>query len=141
MNCIPLPRTASILVVVGLFTAGCGSSNPTTVKLYPVRGTLHTADGKAAAGATVTFHSTGGAKLAPAPFGIVGGDGTFRITSVSTADGAPAGTYAVTVVWRPVFPADVPEDKLKGKYADPTKPLTTVTVREGETVLEPLKLK
>ena len=58
-------------------------------------------------------------------------------------NGAPPGTYAVTVVWRSVVPDgdDGPTDKLKGKFADPARPLATVTVGDGETTLEPLRLK
>jgi hypothetical protein len=104
---------------------------------------LFKADGKPAAGATVTFHPTTGVKLPATPFAVVGDDGTFAVNCYTAGDGAPPGTYAVTVVWRSVVPDgdDGPIDKLKGKYADPARPLTTVTVGEGETTLEPLRLK
>jgi hypothetical protein len=109
--------------------------------LSPVRGTLHAADGKPAAGATVTLHPADGRPLDPLPFAVVGAGGAFVVGSWTTGDGAPPGTYAVTVVWRSVIPSDSPEGKLKGRYADPKKPLATVTVSDGETVLDPLKLK
>ena len=130
-------------LAVILAAAGCDSGPASPVKLSRVRGTLLKADGKPAAGATVTLHPTTGTKLAATPFAVVGDDGTFAVTSYTAGDGAPPGTYAVTVVWRSVVPDgdDGPTDKLKGKFADPARPLATVTVGDGETTLEPLRLK
>lgn len=94
----------SICVLVAVVAAGCDSGPASPVKLSRVRGTLHQADGKPAAGATVTLNPTTGAKLTATPFAVVGDDGTFAVTSYSAGDGAPPGTYAVTVVWRSVVP-------------------------------------
>lgn len=131
--------TCSLLLLVAL--AGC--SKPGQVKVYPVRGKLFAADGKAAAGATITLHPVEKKDYPFQPHGTVGDDGSFTLASYAIGDGAPAGDYAVTVVWRSLNPegdAGGP-DRLKGKFADPKKPLARVTVRVGDSELEPLRLK
>ncbi|MBY0512815.1 MAG: carboxypeptidase-like regulatory domain-containing protein [Gemmataceae bacterium] len=132
---------AAGLLAAVVLSAGCGTPGDPAARLSPVRGTLHAADGKPAAGATVTLHPIDGRSLDPLPFALVGADGAFVIGSRTTGEGAPPGTYAVTVVWRSVVPSESPEDRLKGRFADPKRPLATVTVSDGEAVLDPLKLK
>jgi hypothetical protein len=134
-------RHPLLILFASLVLSGCGPTNPHEAKRSSVRGSLHTADGKPAVGATVTLHPTDGSKPDPLPFAVVGADGAFVIGGKSAGDGAPPGTYAVTVVWRSVVPADTPEDKLNGRYSNPTKPLTTVTVQDRDSDLGPLKLK
>ena len=53
------------------------------------------------------------------------------------------GDYIVMVTWYSVDPEDPlkSSSKLPAKYADPTKPLLKVTVKEGANELEPFNLK
>ncbi len=123
---------------------GCGSAEQTTIPVYRTQGRLLTEKGEPAAGATVSFHPIGRAEALPfVPHGQAGADGAFELTSYALGDGAPSGEYAVTITWRtnsaegdPIGP-----DRLKGKYADPKKPLAQVSVRAGENKLEPFHLK
>jgi len=131
------------LALLGL--ASCGSpAAQTAIPVHPTAGRLLTAAGKPAAGATVSFHPVGRAEALPfTPFGDVDADGNFRLTSYQSGDGAPAGDYDVTVSWRTASPEGeaIGPDRLKGKYANPKKPLCRATVREGENRLEPFHLK
>lgn len=105
-----------------LFLAGCGDDKGWP-KCYPVSGQVMI-DGKPAVRATVTFHP-----LAPQPDGksfrastFTDEKGTFRLTTFTAGDGAPAGDYTVTVVANFIYKdgddTSVP-DLLGGKYSDP----------------------
>jgi hypothetical protein len=120
--------------------AGCGTGKPTA---YPVTGKV-TVGGKDADGALVCLHPVDGdGPNAVRPLGYVQQDGTFQLTSYKENDGAPAGRYKVTVVWRPkkktTTEPDGP-DFLKGRYADPKASKIEVTVNQGATALDPIKL-
>jgi hypothetical protein len=57
--------------------------------------------GNPARGALVVFHPLDNPdRVAVKPRAVVGRDGTFSLFSYRVGDGAPAGTYAVTVVWQ-----------------------------------------
>ncbi|MDR3634785.1 MAG: carboxypeptidase-like regulatory domain-containing protein [Isosphaeraceae bacterium] len=127
-----------------LMISACGPPAAPTIPVHATTGRLLTAAGKPAAGATVSFHPAGQTKPLPfVPHGRVDTDGTFRLTSYKVGDGTPAGEYDVTVTWRSTNPdgEDMGPDRLKGKYADPKKPLCRTTVREGENLLEPFRLR
>jgi len=71
-------------------------------------------------------------------------DGSFKLSTYGTEDGAPAGEYLVTVVWPGgVLPdgREEPEDKLLGRYSTAARPAAKVTVREGTNDLDPIRLK
>lgn len=128
--------------------AGCSDSG--RVSVYPVHGqVMH--QGRPAEGAEVVFHAADPAAVSPdvpIPRGTVRSDGTFELTSYESGDGAPAGTYDVTVIWRAstADPNADPEssgeeaDRLRGRYANPDTSGLTATVLEGETRLEPFDL-
>ena len=89
-----------------------------------------------AANAHVVFHpldktGTGGRT----PVGITGADGTFRMTTHASDDGAPAGEYAITVLWiNDAIPFDAcadpaTHDRLCGLYLDPATSRLRATVR------------
>jgi hypothetical protein len=71
-------------------------------------------NGKPAAGAVVVFHPTGDNKASVVhPQGTAGDDGTFQIGSFDLNDGAPAGSYDVTVSWtKPIHPGEKDEVSL-----------------------------
>jgi hypothetical protein len=105
--------------------------------------------GQPAVGAKVIFHPKNNADpQALRPTGIVAADGFFTLTSRQQDDGAPAGDYAVTVTWStgsvkgrgagqpPVF-----QDRLKGAYSNPDKPLLHAQVAEGNNALPAFELR
>jgi hypothetical protein len=141
-------RLAAVIPLAGLVLAGCGGED--RVDVYPVQGKV-LYRGEPAAGAEVVFHAAANAPLSPSipiPRAVVQSDGTFELASFEPGDGAPAGTYDVTVVWPSAAAADAdPEsgggqpDRLGGRYANPDTSGLAATVREEETSLEPFELQ
>jgi hypothetical protein len=80
----------------------------------------------------------------PRPGAQVKKNGSFRLSTYRSYDGAPAGRYAVTIIYR--SPArkegddNLGPDLLGGRWADP-KTAPTVEVKEENNVLEPFDLK
>jgi hypothetical protein len=122
----------SLPVLLALL-AGCGGPEP--VKLYPVAGRL-LVNGLPAANAMVAFHPADGG--ATCPVGLTGKDGTFRLTTRKPGDGAPAGEYAVTVVWPdstvPVDECLAPtaHDRFKERYSDARQSPWKVRIEAGD---------
>jgi hypothetical protein len=116
--------------------------------VHPVHGSLKY-DGKPAESAEVTLYPLTPFAVEDArqtiPYGIVGADGTFAISTYELADGAPLGEYAVTVVWPKVTIEGGEEsrgpDQLRGAFRDPQKPLTKTTVVAGDNTLGPIDLQ
>jgi hypothetical protein len=84
-------------IAIGLFTAGCSRNS---AKVNPVNGRI-LVSGKPAARALVTFHPEKAAeeKSSIRPTAEVDADGSFRLTSFKSGDGAPEGEYRVSIVW------------------------------------------
>ncbi len=123
----------AVLLIISL--VGCGG--PREAAVYPVAGTL-TVGGQPAANAMVAFHPLDRAGSPPAlPVASTGPDGTYRLMTHAAGDGAPAGEYAVTVVWpddsqpRDECAAIVTADRLEGRYADPARSPWRVRVGPG----------
>lgn len=121
------------------------SADDGRVPVYPVHGAaLH--QGEPAEGALVIFNPVSSkGESAIFPSGTVQADGSFQLTSYETADGAPAGEYAVTVRWPepPKSPLDTPDmgnDRLGNRFIDPQRSPWRVEVVEGENRLEPFLL-
>jgi hypothetical protein len=112
-------------------------------RVYPVAGKVYYR-GKPAEGATITFvrHDTTDPR-AKRPGGQVGPDGSFRLSTYASYDGAPAGRYAVTIVYpsseRKENGENVGPDLLKGRYADPKTTPLSVEVKEETNNLEPFQ--
>jgi hypothetical protein len=110
-------------------SVGCGR-HASHVPLIPAASKL-SYHGKPLAGALVVLvplHPAAGT-AALRPSALTGADGTFRLSTYAAADGAPAGEYAVTVVYR-VPPSggtadahtlalSTAPDSFGGRYADP----------------------
>ena len=131
------------VAVLALALGGCSGSQGDGLRTYPVRGSVFVGD-KPAAGARVQLNARGDLKLVGlCPHATVEPDGSFRLTTYRTGDGAPAGTYALTVTW-PLPPRPGQEegpDRFRGRYADPRRPAREVQVTEGDNDLGRLDLK
>jgi hypothetical protein len=129
-------RRIFVLVALGwtLTIAGCSSQNAR----YPISGTVKV-DGKPAARARVFLVPLSGSPQRPSAETLP--DGSF---TMSGADGAVAGEYAVTVIW-PTYTMNGGEeiqtgDQLKGRYGSTENPAAKVTINAGGNVIPPLDL-
>src|SRR3954464_3770610 len=93
-----------IAAVVGLcfLLAGCGGGPSDKPKVAPVSGKV-TQKGKPLTTGDVLFTPSGGPDGAAGQVatGQIGPDGTYRLTTFNTGDGAVLGTHKVTVTARP----------------------------------------
>ena len=125
-----------LLTLMGGLTLGpaaCRRSDPRAV--YPVSGAVFY-NGKPAEGAQVTFvpRDQNDPKT-PQPGAQVRRNGSFRLNTYASYDGAPAGHYAVTIIYRSPERKENDEnvgpDLLRGRYADPkTTPLAAEVTAE-----------
>lgn len=123
-------RRAVPILCAAAVLATCSSCDNEGLPVYQVQGQV-VADGQPAANAFLIFHPEEGSKELQTvrPHGRADGDGYFTLSTYGQSDGAPAGTYRVTVEW----PTGIdnsstgdpdPEqalsgpDRLRGKYAD-----------------------
>lgn len=133
-------RPCQILALTALMSVMAGCQKVDKVPAHPVRGSVMY-KGKPAAGVVVVLRPVAGQAARPSS-GTTAADGTFRISTFSLDDGAPAGEYVVTLTW-PRTQTDaasgdeLTEDLLKGRYSDPAKSARKITVRDGENVLDP----
>src|SRR5262249_34544943 len=111
--------------------------------LYPVAGKVFV-DKKAADGAIVWLHPVDAPDPSvPKPRGRVGKDGSFQLGTFAGDDGAPAGSYRVTVFW--AAPGKGGDENgqslLPARYQSPeTSGLPVVTIAEGANDLPPFQL-
>jgi hypothetical protein len=124
-----------LLAFVGSAMAGCSRVPFERVPVYPVSGQLFI-HGQPAVKARIQLHALDDISLDRfRPHAIVQADGSFQLTTFTSEDGAPAGKYAITVIWpaspKRRFDAEGP-DRLKGRYADPRRPLRKVEITPGE---------
>jgi hypothetical protein len=144
----------TVTAALALAAAACGKT-----RIYPVSGKV-TYRGEPAAGAAVFFHARGKEPIEQhTVMGIVGEDGTFELVCDALGKGAPPGEYDVVIQWtfQPALrtlegaqhkPASrqgkglgghMP-DRLRGRYADPKRPLLHATVQAGKNNLPPFEL-
>jgi hypothetical protein len=143
-----LSLMAAILTALLLTLTGVSCSSKKDV--YAQRKPVHPVKGKVlyqnkpAAGAQVLFiPEKESPEGDPRPRAEADKEGMFTLTTYDSDDGAPAGSYIVTVIWPGgVLPdgREEPEDKLFGRYATQKSPLRAV-VKEGANELEPFQLK
>jgi hypothetical protein len=137
-----------LLTLGALMVAGCGDGRGTK-PTYTASGRLLDATGKPAVGAVVILHPVAPDAADPArPTATVGADGTFRLTTYRTGDGAPEGEYFVTAMWPEPrkTPLDPPGcDRLGGAWMRPgdASPRVTIGTTAGQSLpeikLPPLK--
>ncbi len=143
VNCFTNRVLLLLLAAVALGGTACrrGGREP----VYPVSGKVYY-QGKPAAGATVTFVRRDAlAAKATWPGGQVGPDGSFRLSTYKSFDGAPAGRYAVTIVYpspeRKENGENAGPDLLNGRYADAKTTPLSAEVKKGANNLEPFQLE
>jgi hypothetical protein len=129
------------LALLVVLLAGCGKRG--WLETYPVKGTV-LVGGKAAPGATVSFHPKEMQGDKPyLPTGQTDENGEFTLATFVSGDGAPAGEYDVTIIW-PVRYNPISTlwegDKLDGRYADKAKSTLHVTVEKKPQQLPPFEL-
>jgi hypothetical protein len=131
-----------LLGAVGIGGFGCSSGDG--LETYPVGGTLRVG-GEPAGGAFIVFHPSAGNTLDERPSARVEPDGTFRLSTRSEGDGAPAGDYAVTVEWwklRFEHGEAVPgANVIPPQYATPEQSPLRATVIEGENRLDEFQIR
>jgi hypothetical protein len=115
--------------------------------VYPVTGKVLFRN-QPARGAFVVFHPVeelDRERLKMLPCGRVGDDGTFRLTSYDTEDGAPAGEYIVVIIWPAKAEGMSDEEEgpyqLQGRFARPDVSSLRAKVTEGENVLKAFELQ
>ena len=133
---------ASLLMLV----IGCGGSDANRKATFPIKGKL-TVDGKApGSGVQIECHPVAGidTKNPTVSRAECDAEGNFTISTYTSGDGVPAGDYVLTFVWQEFNLMSRNyggPDKLNGRYADPAKSTTRITVTsEGETDLGELAL-
>jgi hypothetical protein len=114
-------------------------------RVYPVSGKV-LFEGKPAARAIVKFYAVDAAEKqggqAVVPQGIVGEDGSFRLTTYRSEDGAPAGKYNVSVFWANPSKGGDDYDKplIPARYLNAETSGLTAVVEERATELPPFQL-
>jgi hypothetical protein len=121
---MPTIRNTTLTLTTGfLLVALCGCAGDGRKPTYAVRGQVFDAKKKPATGALVVFHPvTADANHPARPSATVDAEGNYALTTYVTGDGAPAGEYAITIVWPP--PRKSPfepagGDQLQGKLSRP----------------------
>ncbi len=128
--------------------SSCGSSDKPSVPLLPTTGQVFY-QGRPATGATIILHPLNeqGDWKKGYPSGSVAADGSVKILTAGQWEGAPAGEYAVVVLWMPDQSGDqqISEeettDKLAGRYADPANSSWKVKVEGAGCELPKIDLR
>jgi hypothetical protein len=129
-------KVATLAVMLAML-AGCGGKDDGRPQLYPATGKV-IVDGAGAKGIRIRLHPVGAqapaAELSPTAFTDENGD--FRIGTFDSNDGAPEGTYKLTLFWPdPPEGESRPVDLFGGKYARPESSTHQVEIKAGENAL------
>jgi hypothetical protein len=135
------------LLGAAMFTialAGCAEAKPERVPVFPTTGKI-TFQGQPIPGAFVTLHpKTPQGENVPNPRASVTQDGSFKVTTYDSGDGAPAGNYVLTVLW--YKPIKNGADSVAGpnvippKYSKPETSDKEVILVAGDNNLPPIQL-
>ncbi|MGO8748111.1 MAG: hypothetical protein ACLQNE_19225 [Thermoguttaceae bacterium] len=143
MGCFAKYVPAALFTGLMLQFASCGRGGHAPA--YPVTGKV-LFKGKPAEGAQVTFIGLDEKDpKSPKPGAQVKKNGVFRLSTFLSYDGAPAGRYAVTVVYRSplrkVNDENTGPDLLRGRYADAKTTPLKAEIKTGNNELEPFDLQ
>jgi hypothetical protein len=123
--------------------AGCSSKHVEGRKeVFSAQGKL-LVNNQPAAGAMFVLHPVNSAGQAERPYGKVGLDGSFTLTTYEAQDGAPVGEYVVTAEWRVSADKNAPgpwPNVLPPKYGDPKQSDLRVTIAPGTNDLQALQI-
>ena len=129
-------RRESVLIVL-LLSAGCASNTllgGPRLETHSVTGIVQI-DGVPAENVEVTCHPEANSSGIKYPvMGVTNKEGVFSLTTYTTGDGLPEGTYVLTFIWfEAAMTLAAPKDLLKGAYTDPKKSTHTIKVVKGQT--------
>ena len=142
------PMFSMVVVVVSFLACSCSKKGPA---LYPVHGKVFF-EGQPIPGALVILHPVKNPDASMAkPRAVAGPDSSFKIFTQVADDGAPAGEYVVTVVWKKKKLPRQERMKKKGiekkvepfptRFQNPATSGLRVFVLEGPNELPPFHLK
>jgi hypothetical protein len=121
-----------------LLCLGC-SSDEKRVTVHPVTGKI-SVGGEAPVGAQIVLHSVSpsiDAKLAPTAK--VQKDGTFKVSSYQSGDGAPEGEYVATISWYKITEGGVRgDDVVPKKYSSAETSPIKISVKSGSNEVPPI---
>lgn len=145
MNCSRASRSLGCLTSLCIVLAA-GCSGPSGPECYPVRGQV-LRDGKPLAEAQICFHPLDSAPPGvPRPQATTDEQGRFALTTLRPDDGAPAGSYRITVERR--APRQIGEELVRGganelpaRYAQANTSPLEFAVQPGENEVPPLVIE
>ncbi|MBW3538917.1 MAG: hypothetical protein KY476_01475 [Planctomycetes bacterium] len=126
-----------------MWLCGCGGPQEERPALQPAQGSLFI-NGKPAEGAMLVLHRADGKNFdarGTRPRATVGADGSFEVTTYQGGDGAPPGDYQVAVMWLDDPDSSTPWDKLGDRYSDPKQTGIRISIEEGESQLDPIRIE
>jgi hypothetical protein len=139
-------RRALLVCLAGLLVLlsapGCGKKG--RLPVYPVRGQVLVNNAPAKEAVVTFWPEEPGKKETFNPNARTDENGNFTLSTYTAGDGAPAGTYLVTVEWparHDLISGHWEGDKLKGAYKDPKKSKIRVTIEKRPNELDPINLK
>lgn len=137
-------KTLVIGLLMGVICGGCGGAKPWD-KVYPAQGVV-THKGKPVKDAELAFFPIDPEVPEQVrPWAKTNENGEFRLSTYDRDDGAPAGSYKVTIVHHEIVisggsmgtkPNDLP-----AKYASKETTDLTVEIEPQDTVIPPIDLK
>jgi hypothetical protein len=132
-------RLLALLAFTVVAATGCSKSEPDRKPTFAITGKV--LDGtKPIANATVVFHPVGESGVKPR--GKTDANGDFVLTTYDGGDGAPAGSYRVTIeLWATVSADGGPVNRIPAKYARQESSGFTAEVTAAPTTLQPFVLK
>jgi hypothetical protein len=128
----------------GAVSLGLGRGSPDRIAVYPLTGEFRF-DGQPANGAWITLHPVNPA-VPTKPKATVEPDGTFAVMTYLAGDGAPAGTYKVTIEWRRPIDGqtgdeEIPPNVLPPNYANLATTPLEVTVKSGKNTFPAITIQ